>query len=1010
MKTKLLAAGLILLLMAAARASEPLCAVVVIEIEQEVTFERQGFMARMAINNGLDQFSLDDVRIDVHFADADGNPVVATSNTSSTDALFFITLDQSSGITATDGTGSIAPASTARLEWLIVPAPGAAESPSGTLYYVGAEVAYRFGNDQETVRVAPDTIIVRPMPEIALDYFLTREVIANDPFTPEIEPPVPYTLGLRAINNGEGTARDFRIASSQPRIVENEQGLAVAFEILGSYVGNQMAEPSLNVHLGDLEPGVARVARWIMQSTLSGQFTDFSATYTHAEDLGGALTSLISGINTHFLVKDVLADLPGRDQVRDFLVVQGQDFLLFESEATGQSLPVCQHCQPVVRRSATHTSAARPGGGALITVEPAAVNQGETTYIKLDMPALQGQQVLSAHALHGGEARALSRANVWVSQERDDDKISFNYFLNIFTQQPAELYQVTVGQAEQQGYAPVFQPVPARQVNAGDTLAFLVRAEGPAGTPVTLALEAGPQGAYLDMTDATQGIAYWPVPLSAAGHYQLSFTASNAYGQSQMLVSVSVVPVDEDGDGESIPDWLKEQLGGDPYDPVEGAQDLDGDGFTLLEEYLAGSDPNDPDSTPLTVARLFVDDQQPLDLEAPVWTDMVLDDMGERMFRLTGDGVLTVLARTLPSGELADIGTLALPFVEGRITPLPDDRLLVNGRSESGYQVALLDADPALEAVTLIRLLTLHDAPGDSALGRPALSASGEWAWLPVSDRSAIYLLDLSDGDLRLAQTRSQQNTGLALLSGINAVLPVAGTDLLLVSGASGTGAVPFNANDGTLADYAEFVLPAEEWPAASALVGHEGGDYALAANRASAGMRVLDTSALRFQSLEEKVSHEQCGETALALGLGQRLFYGACGVNGVAVYGYDLGRGIADAIHSLAQGDADPAGEVLTSMHHASLMAPSNDGRHLYVYSHDGIHAPALVRFRHERDWYEEPTDPEEPGEPEEPGDPDDPDDPAEPEDPPGLIDRIIGVIGGIIEAIGGFFRRWFS
>src|SRR5690606_23488148 len=112
-------------------------------------------------------------------------------------------------------------------------------SPNGTLYYVGAEISYRYGNEQDSVTVAPDTIVVKPMPELVLDYFLTEEVIADDPFTTLIEPPVPYTLGMRAVNNGAGTARDFRISSSQPRIVENEQGLAIAFEILGSFVGNQ---------------------------------------------------------------------------------------------------------------------------------------------------------------------------------------------------------------------------------------------------------------------------------------------------------------------------------------------------------------------------------------------------------------------------------------------------------------------------------------------------------------------------------------------------------------------------------------------------------------------------------------------------------------------------------------------------------------------------------------------------------------------------------------------------
>ena len=61
------------------------------------------------------------------------------------------------------------------------------------------------------------------------------------------------------------------------------------------------------------------MGRWDMMTTLSGRFIDFTASYTHADELGGQLTSLIDTINTHTLVQDVLVDLPGRDGIRDYL-------------------------------------------------------------------------------------------------------------------------------------------------------------------------------------------------------------------------------------------------------------------------------------------------------------------------------------------------------------------------------------------------------------------------------------------------------------------------------------------------------------------------------------------------------------------------------------------------------------------------------------------------------------------------------------------------------------------
>ena len=70
---------------------------------------------------------------------------------------------------------------------------------------------------------------------------------------------------------------------------------------------------------GDLAPDTASVARWNMICSLSGIFEEFTAEQSHADELGGELTSLIREINTYSLVRDVLVNLPGRDTLSDFL-------------------------------------------------------------------------------------------------------------------------------------------------------------------------------------------------------------------------------------------------------------------------------------------------------------------------------------------------------------------------------------------------------------------------------------------------------------------------------------------------------------------------------------------------------------------------------------------------------------------------------------------------------------------------------------------------------------------
>src|SRR5262249_31310527 len=158
---------------------------------------------------------------------------------------------------------------------------------------------------------------------LVLDYFLPHDVFADDPFTPLIEPPDPFTLGVRIKNNGFGAAQSLAIDSAQPKIVENLQGLLIGFTLTGSFVDDQPAAPTLTINFGSIPSQSSRVGRWVMETTLSGTFTAFSATFSHADALGGRLTSLIDSVNTHFLVHDVRVDLPGRDSVRDFLALDG---------------------------------------------------------------------------------------------------------------------------------------------------------------------------------------------------------------------------------------------------------------------------------------------------------------------------------------------------------------------------------------------------------------------------------------------------------------------------------------------------------------------------------------------------------------------------------------------------------------------------------------------------------------------------------------------------------------
>jgi hypothetical protein len=512
-------------------ATDPLCATVRLQVNQEASFERQAFDATLKINNPLETLAIEQIGVSVLFYDQDGNTVRASSDPNDLAALFFITVDALDGINDVSGNGRVAPRSAGEIHWLIIPAPGAGgATAAGTPYVIGARIDYSVNGQTNSFAAMPDTIIVKPTPLLTLDYFLPDNVYGDDAFTAMIEPPIPFHLGVRVRNSGDGAAHNMQLASAQPKIVENELGLLIGFQITGTSVNDAPAALTLHAQLGTIAPRTTVIARWIMETSLSGRFTAFSAYCTHADELGGRLTALISNVATHVLVHDVQVDLPGRDGVRDFLADDGV-YRVYESDGSDTV---------VVDRSAA-ASCSGPGGSGLIRFYT--ITMPATTgpaYVGKPVSSCDQRRVISAMRSDG---KTLLSANVWLSKTRTGSG-PWQHYLNLFDINAGGTYTIAVEDIAGLPQAPVQEYIADPKLGqVGRAMGFMVHASDMNGRLESLAALPLPTHAEYRTTvngALGEGIFLWTPQAGQAGLHRVTFSASDGELSDAQTVTIIV--------------------------------------------------------------------------------------------------------------------------------------------------------------------------------------------------------------------------------------------------------------------------------------------------------------------------------------------------------------------------------------------------------------------------------------------------------------------------------------
>lgn len=524
------------LVFAPAQAQETICARVKIEIKQELTLERQAFDAEMKIHNTTDAGVIENVSVVVKVTDELGTPVPVSDNPNDTAARFFVRVSSLKDIGSVDGTGAVAAKTTGIANWLLIPAPASAgNTPAGKKYLVGATLKYRYLGEDTTLEVSPDVITVKPLPLLTLDYFLPADVWADDPLTAEVEPIEPFTLGVRVRNNGVATAKTLKIDSAQPKIIENNQGLLIGFSLTGSYVDDAPVLNSLLIDFGEVAGGRSKMGRWVMQTTLAGKFTEFTARYTHADELGGSLTSLLQAANTHTLLRDVRVDLPGRDQVRDFLAQDADAIRVYESDSADSI---------VNDRSATAVFTAVSTVGDVANYSLAFPATTGFAYVKLVDPFNGTKQ---PGRIVRSDGKQLLPENVWFSKTRDKTTKQWSYFVNFFDVNTTGQYQAEFQPPADGPVPPVLQFVADQVVTEGRQVSFVVEASSPAGKPLTLSAAPLPAGARFTQQAAdpntpnlARAVFDWTPATGQAGTYAITYTASDGSLAASRSASIKV--------------------------------------------------------------------------------------------------------------------------------------------------------------------------------------------------------------------------------------------------------------------------------------------------------------------------------------------------------------------------------------------------------------------------------------------------------------------------------------
>lgn len=280
------------------------CATVSLKFSQEMAFTRQAFRGTLEIDNSGD---VDLTNISANITATDEKGKVATAHE------MQIEVERIDGFGQTEEGMTLESGKTGVITYLFIPTKYAAQEVP-VRYDFGGTLYFDNGDDLQVRSLYPVTLTVKPSPNLDLTYFMQRDIKGDDPLTEEIEPSEEAEFSLLINNIGYGDATDVRMITEQPKIIDNEKGLLVDFELMSSQLNGGDKTLALGgsvaTDFGTIPARSTAYAQWWLKSSLLGHFTSYDVEATHVTSYGNPDLSLLNDVTIHELIRsiDVEAD------------------------------------------------------------------------------------------------------------------------------------------------------------------------------------------------------------------------------------------------------------------------------------------------------------------------------------------------------------------------------------------------------------------------------------------------------------------------------------------------------------------------------------------------------------------------------------------------------------------------------------------------------------------------------------------------------------------------------